>query len=99
MTRRPSRNVGPGLRPLSSEAFSSTFTLAMSRARLSAADILHRGVVLSLVGVCIWGIGTGVVVYRNTLRMGRGSPNSDSLPPANSDYILFGVVSFNLLQR
>ncbi|KAH9997727.1 hypothetical protein BJV74DRAFT_758260, partial [Russula compacta] len=38
---------------------------------LSAADVLHRGVVLSLVGVCIWGIGTGVFVYRNTLRMGR----------------------------
>ena len=45
----------------------------MVRARLSAADILHRGVVLSLVGVCIWGIGTGILVHRDTLRMGRGS--------------------------
>ena len=31
-------------------------------ARLSVADILYRGVVLSLVGVCVWGIGTGVLV-------------------------------------
>jgi len=44
----------------------------MVRTRLSAADILHRGVVLSLVGVCVWGIGTGFVVHRNTVRMGRG---------------------------
>lgn len=43
----------------------------MSRARLSVADVLHRGVVLSLVGVCVWGIGTGVLVHRDTLRMGR----------------------------
>jgi Cytochrome oxidase c assembly len=45
----------------------------MSRSRLSVADVLHRGVVLSLVGVCIWGIGTGILVHRDTLRMGRGS--------------------------
>ncbi|KAH9968629.1 hypothetical protein BC827DRAFT_1121449 [Russula dissimulans] len=45
----------------------------MVRARLSVADILHRGVVLSLVGVCIWGIGTGIFVHRDTVRMGRGS--------------------------
>jgi hypothetical protein len=45
----------------------------MFRARLSAADILHRGVVLSLLGVCVWGIGTGIFVHRDTLRMGRGS--------------------------
>ncbi|KAI0001691.1 hypothetical protein BJV77DRAFT_938233 [Russula vinacea] len=45
----------------------------MVRARLSAADILHRGVVLSLLGVCVWGIGTGIFVHRDTLRMGRGS--------------------------
>ena len=43
------------------------------RTRLSAADILHRGVVLSLIGVCVWGIGTGVLVHRDTLRMGRGT--------------------------
>jgi hypothetical protein len=45
----------------------------MPRARLSLADVLHRGVVLSLVGVCVWGIGTGVFVHRDTLRLGRGS--------------------------
>ncbi|KAH9044550.1 hypothetical protein EDB85DRAFT_1910043 [Lactarius pseudohatsudake] len=45
----------------------------MPPARLSVADILHRGVVLSLVGVCVWGIGTGIFVHRDTLRMGRGS--------------------------
>ena len=44
----------------------------MARTRLSAADILHRGVVLSLVGVCVWGIGTGFLVHRNTVQMGRG---------------------------
>ncbi len=49
-----------------------TFPLVMVRARLSVADILHRGVVLSLVGVCVWGIGTGILVHRDTLRMGRG---------------------------
>lgn len=43
----------------------------MVRTRLSVADILHRGVVLSLVGVCVWGIGTGILVHRDTLRMGR----------------------------
>ena len=52
--------------------WSLTFTLVMVRARLSAADILHRGVVLSLIGVCVWGIGTGVLVHRDTMRMGRG---------------------------
>jgi len=45
----------------------------MVRTRLSAADILHRGVVLSLIGVCVWGIGTGILVHRDTLRMGRGT--------------------------
>jgi len=43
----------------------------MVRARLSIADILHRGVVLSLVGVCIWGVGTGFLVHRDTVRMGK----------------------------
>ena len=51
---------------------SLTFTSVMVRARLSVADIFHRGVVLSLIGVCVWGIGTGVLVHRDTLRMGRG---------------------------
>ncbi|KAN0102346.1 hypothetical protein V8E52_001396 [Russula decolorans] len=45
----------------------------MVRTRLSGADILHRGVVLSLIGVCVWGIGTGILVHRDTLRMGRGT--------------------------
>ena len=45
----------------------------MVRARLSVADILHRGAVLSLLGVCVWGIGTGILVHRDTLRMGRGT--------------------------
>ena len=44
----------------------------MVRARLSVGDILYRGVVPSLVGVCVWGIGTGVLVHRYTLRLGRG---------------------------
>ena len=44
----------------------------MPLSRLSVADILHRGVVLSLIGVCVWGIGTGILVHRDTLRMGRG---------------------------
>ncbi|KAI0274999.1 hypothetical protein BC834DRAFT_850637 [Gloeopeniophorella convolvens] len=44
----------------------------MSRSRLPIADVLHRGVILSLVGVCVWGISTGVFVYRDTLRAGRG---------------------------
>ena len=47
--------------------------LPMVRARLSVADILYRGVVPSLVGVCVWGIGTGVLVHRYTLTLGKGS--------------------------
>src|SRR5579863_3849371 len=65
---RCAHSVGIGV----SVGRSSTFTLVMVRPRLSAADILHRGVVLSLVGVCVWGIGTGILVHRDTLRMGRG---------------------------
>lgn len=34
-------------------------------------DILHRAVVLSCVGVSIWGIGTAVGVHNDTLRRGR----------------------------
>ncbi|KAI0304546.1 hypothetical protein BC826DRAFT_100 [Russula brevipes] len=55
-------------------------TNAMVRARLSAADILHRGVVLSLVGVCIWGVGTGILVHRDTVRMGKEVMRLDSCP-------------------
>jgi Cytochrome oxidase c assembly len=54
----------------------------MARAHLSVADVLHRGVVLSLIGVCVWGIGTGILVHRDTLRMGRGPRNSFPLPPS-----------------
>ncbi|KAI0257206.1 hypothetical protein BJV78DRAFT_1160957 [Lactifluus subvellereus] len=54
----------------------------MARARLSVADVLHRGVVLSLIGVCVWGIGTGILVHRDTLRMGRGPCKSSLLAPA-----------------
>lgn len=61
----------------------------MVRTRLSAADILHRGVVLSLIGVCVWGIGTGVLVHRDTLRMGRGTYTFHivfAFPLVNSDH-------------
>lgn len=67
----------------------------MVRARLSAADILHRGVVLSLIGVCVWGIGTGVLVHRDTLRMGRGTyiPLRFHYFPMNSDHThIFSMV-------
>ncbi|KAI0048514.1 hypothetical protein FA95DRAFT_1557873 [Auriscalpium vulgare] len=40
-------------------------------ARLSVADILHRGVVTGLVGVCVWGIGIGFMVHRDTIRRGH----------------------------
>ena len=43
----------------------------MVRARLSVGDILYRGVVPSLVGVCVWGIGTGVLVHRYTFAVGK----------------------------
>lgn len=62
----------PGLGP-GQDAACQGLQSPMVRARLSAADILHRGVVLSLLGVCVWGIGTGIFVHRDTLRMGRGS--------------------------
>lgn len=41
------------------------------------ADILHRGAVLTLVGISVWGIGTGVMVHRDTLRRGRGPCRTD----------------------
>ncbi|KAI9512511.1 hypothetical protein F5148DRAFT_849695 [Russula earlei] len=55
----------------------------MARTRLSVADILHRGVVLSLVGVCVWGIGTGILVHRDTVRMGRDHRSARGRRPAN----------------
>ncbi|KAA1475221.1 hypothetical protein DENSPDRAFT_414125 [Dentipellis sp. KUC8613] len=36
------------------------------------ADILHRGTVLTLVGVSIWGMTTGYLVHRDTMRRGKG---------------------------
>jgi hypothetical protein len=62
----------------------------MVRTRLSGADILHRGVVLSLIGVCVWGIGTGILVHRDTLRMGRGThiPHRFRSSPVDSDHNL-----------
>ncbi|TFK45040.1 hypothetical protein BDQ12DRAFT_674015 [Crucibulum laeve] len=38
---------------------------------LPVLDILHRGVVYSLVGISIWGVGMSVAVHRDTLRRGR----------------------------
>ncbi|TFY80704.1 hypothetical protein EWM64_g3304 [Hericium alpestre] len=35
------------------------------------ADILHRGAVLTLVGVSVWGVATGYMVHKNTLKKGR----------------------------
>jgi len=66
----PSWDVDP---ELLCQQFDNHHRLMVVRTRLSAADILHRGVVLSLIGVCVWGIGTGVLVHRDTLRMGRGT--------------------------
>src|SRR6266852_4915102 len=68
----------------------------MVRTRLSAADILHRGVVLSLIGVCVWGIGTGILVHRDTLRMGRGThiPHLFRFSPVDSDHNLLWILFF-----
>jgi Cytochrome oxidase c assembly len=74
----------------------------MVRTRLSAADILHRGVVLSLVGVCVWGIGTGVLVHRDTLRMGRGTyiPHRFHFSLVDSDHNLHCIFfQWSFLQR
>ncbi|KAI0629714.1 hypothetical protein C8Q77DRAFT_1065670 [Trametes polyzona] len=43
------------------------------RTRLSIGDILHRGLVWSLLGVSVWGIVMIGVVHRNTLQAGRAS--------------------------
>jgi Cytochrome oxidase c assembly len=74
----------------------------MVRTRLSAADILHRGVVLSLIGVCVWGIGTGILVHRDTLRMGRGThiPHRFRFSQVNSDHNLHCIfIRWSFLQR
>ncbi|KAI0764382.1 hypothetical protein BD413DRAFT_494841 [Trametes elegans] len=41
------------------------------RTRLSVSDILHRGLVWSLLGVSVWGIVMIGAVHQNTLRAGR----------------------------
>ncbi|KAI0644938.1 hypothetical protein C8Q79DRAFT_912142 [Trametes meyenii] len=43
------------------------------RTRLAISDILHRGLVWSLLGVSVWGIVMIGVVHRNTMRAGRGA--------------------------
>ena len=55
--------------------FESVQQLSATRpmARISVADVLHRGVVLSLVGLTVYGIGAGVMIHRDTLRRGRGA--------------------------
>ncbi|KAI0740694.1 hypothetical protein C8Q76DRAFT_708674 [Earliella scabrosa] len=43
------------------------------RTRLSISDILHRGLVWSLLGVSVWGVVMIGVVHRNTMAAGRGA--------------------------
>jgi hypothetical protein len=44
--------------------------------RMPITDILHRGVVTSLVGLTLYGMFLGVTVHRETLRKGRGKQMS-----------------------
>jgi hypothetical protein len=37
------------------------------------ADILHRTLVVGLLGVTIAGVGTGWAIHKDTLRRGQGS--------------------------
>ncbi|KZT72429.1 hypothetical protein DAEQUDRAFT_664266 [Daedalea quercina L-15889] len=43
-----------------------------TRPRLSVTDILHRGLLYTLVGISLWGVVMIGVVHRDTLRRGRG---------------------------
>jgi hypothetical protein len=43
---------------------------------LPVLDILHRGVVYSLVGLSVYGIAMSVSVHRDTLQRGRGMSRS-----------------------
>ncbi|KAL6305070.1 hypothetical protein BKA93DRAFT_749226 [Sparassis latifolia] len=43
-----------------------------SKLRMSIGDILHRGVVYSLVGISIWGVAMMGFVHRDTLQKGKG---------------------------
>ncbi|KAF9012668.1 hypothetical protein BDQ17DRAFT_718773 [Cyathus striatus] len=53
--------------------FASTAHRPLTMARLSLIDYLHRGVVYSLVGLTVWGVGMSVAVHRDTMRRGRGA--------------------------
>ena len=51
-----------------------------SRPRLALTDILHRGVVYSLVGLSVWGIYMMGAVHRDKMRRGEGAcANSELL--------------------
>lgn len=39
---------------------------------LPVLDILHRGIVYSLAGLTVCGMGMSIVVHRDTLQRGRG---------------------------
>jgi len=43
---------------------------------LPVTDILHRGLVLSLAGLSIYGIFLGFAVHRETLQKGRGEQST-----------------------
>ncbi|KAI0827687.1 hypothetical protein BC628DRAFT_149745 [Trametes gibbosa] len=49
------------------------------RPRLAVSDILHRGLVWSLLGVSVWGIVMMGVVHRETLKAGRGFSTAGSV--------------------
>ena len=43
-----------------------------ARPRMSVTDILHRGLLYTLVGITVWGVVMIGVVHRDTLKRGRG---------------------------
>ncbi|KDR75525.1 hypothetical protein GALMADRAFT_247981 [Galerina marginata CBS 339.88] len=43
----------------------------MARTRMPLTDMLHRGVVYSLVGLSVYGVVMSVFVHRDTLKRGR----------------------------
>ncbi|KAH9833538.1 uncharacterized protein C8Q71DRAFT_773911 [Rhodofomes roseus] len=44
-----------------------------TRPRLSISDMIHRGVLYTLVGISVWGVVMIGVVHRDTLKRGRGA--------------------------
>ncbi|EPT02435.1 hypothetical protein FOMPIDRAFT_82593 [Fomitopsis schrenkii] len=42
-----------------------------TRPRMSITDILHRGLLYTLVGITVWGVVMIGVVHRDTLKRGR----------------------------